>query len=265
MTSVGLGDEDMQRAATHNTADRFEPLVGRIARTDRIPADGWRVASDPLFQGSRLMAPRVLAAFASALAATCCSACPIEAPSSRWRHRCRRRSISAPGAQGVARGDEPVLARGADHRRAATARSLAPVANLRAGVWPGSRSSSRDRLRAASPPGAGRAVAAPIATAAATPASGRTATRVARPEPRSRRGRGPRRTTWSRLSGRLPRRRRHAHGSARCEPRPVAGPASAAGRGARGPRGARHCWRSHGRRPRHVPTSASFDRIAFSR
>ena len=63
-TSVGLGDEDVQRAATLNTADRFEPLVGRIARTDRIPADGWRVASDPLFQGSLLMAPRVLAAFA---------------------------------------------------------------------------------------------------------------------------------------------------------------------------------------------------------
>ena len=47
-----------------NTAERFEPLVARIARTDRIPADGWRVASDPLFQGSVLMAPRVLAAFA---------------------------------------------------------------------------------------------------------------------------------------------------------------------------------------------------------
>lgn len=63
-TSVGLSDEDVQRAATLNTADRFEPLVGRLARTDRIPADGWRVASEPLFQGSLLMAPRVLAAFA---------------------------------------------------------------------------------------------------------------------------------------------------------------------------------------------------------
>ena len=62
-TSVGLSDEDVQRAATLNIADRFEPLVGRIARTDRIPADGWRGASDPLFQGSLLMAPRVLAAF----------------------------------------------------------------------------------------------------------------------------------------------------------------------------------------------------------
>jgi hypothetical protein len=63
-TQVGLSDEDVERAATLNTADRFEPLVGRIANTERIPADGWRVASDPLFQGSLLMAPRVLAAFA---------------------------------------------------------------------------------------------------------------------------------------------------------------------------------------------------------
>jgi hypothetical protein len=63
-TSLGLGDEDVQRTATVNTALRFEPLVGRIERTDRIPADGWRVASDSLFQGSLLMAPRVLAAFA---------------------------------------------------------------------------------------------------------------------------------------------------------------------------------------------------------
>jgi hypothetical protein len=63
-TSIRLTDEDVQRAATANTAERFDPLVARIARTDRIPADGWRVASDALFQGSLLLAPRVLAAFA---------------------------------------------------------------------------------------------------------------------------------------------------------------------------------------------------------
>jgi hypothetical protein len=63
-TSVGLTDEDVERAATANTAERFDPLVARIARTDRVPADGWRVASDALFQGSLLLAPRVLAAFA---------------------------------------------------------------------------------------------------------------------------------------------------------------------------------------------------------
>ena len=63
-TAIGLSDKDTRAVATANTVERFEPLVARIARTDRIPADGWRVASDPLFQGSMLMAPRVLAAFA---------------------------------------------------------------------------------------------------------------------------------------------------------------------------------------------------------
>ena len=62
--SQGMSDEDVRRTASANTVERFEPLVGRIARTDRIPADGWRVASDSLFQGSLLMAPRVLAALA---------------------------------------------------------------------------------------------------------------------------------------------------------------------------------------------------------
>jgi hypothetical protein len=63
-TSQGLSDVDVRDTATANTAERFEPLVARIARTDRIPADGWRVASDSLFQGSMLLAPRVLEAFA---------------------------------------------------------------------------------------------------------------------------------------------------------------------------------------------------------
>lgn len=62
-TAAGMSDDDVQRSATANTAARFAPLVARIAQTERIPADGWRVASDPLFQGSLLMAPAVLAAF----------------------------------------------------------------------------------------------------------------------------------------------------------------------------------------------------------
>jgi hypothetical protein len=64
-TAAGMSDDDVQHAASVNTAARFEPLVARIAQTDRIPADGWRVASDPLFQGSLLLAPAVLAAFAT--------------------------------------------------------------------------------------------------------------------------------------------------------------------------------------------------------
>jgi hypothetical protein len=64
-TAGGLTDEDVQRVATANTAARFASLVTRIAQTDRIPADGWRVAAEPLFQGSLLMAPAVLDAFAA--------------------------------------------------------------------------------------------------------------------------------------------------------------------------------------------------------
>lgn len=63
--AAGLSDDDVQVATTANTAARFAPLVQRIAKTERIPADGWRVASEPLFQGSLLMAPGVLAAFAN--------------------------------------------------------------------------------------------------------------------------------------------------------------------------------------------------------
>ncbi len=63
-TAAGLSDDDVLAATTANTAARFAPLVERIAKTDRIPTDGWRVASEPLFQGSLLMAPDVLEAFA---------------------------------------------------------------------------------------------------------------------------------------------------------------------------------------------------------
>ena len=64
-TSAGLTDEDVERATAANTAARFAPLAVRITQTDRIPADGWRVASEPLFQGSLLLAPAVLEAFAT--------------------------------------------------------------------------------------------------------------------------------------------------------------------------------------------------------
>ena len=64
-SAAGLSDDDVQVATTANTAARFAPLVERIAKTERLPADGWRVASEPLFQGSLLMAPAVLEAFAN--------------------------------------------------------------------------------------------------------------------------------------------------------------------------------------------------------
>jgi hypothetical protein len=52
-----------ERAAT-NTQSRFASLPSRIRGTDRIPADGWRLGSDILFQGSVVTVPDVLAAFA---------------------------------------------------------------------------------------------------------------------------------------------------------------------------------------------------------
>ena len=61
---AGLGDPDVRDIADENTAQRFAKLVERIRGTDRIPADGWRMAGDPLFQGSILKAGSVLAAFA---------------------------------------------------------------------------------------------------------------------------------------------------------------------------------------------------------
>jgi hypothetical protein len=64
-TGAGLSDDDVRAATNANTTARFAPLVGRIAETDRIPADGWRVASEPLFQGSLLLAPAVLEALAT--------------------------------------------------------------------------------------------------------------------------------------------------------------------------------------------------------
>ena len=58
----GLSAEDVRRIASANTDERFTKLVQRIRGGGRIPADGWRMAGDPLFQGSVLMVPAVLRA-----------------------------------------------------------------------------------------------------------------------------------------------------------------------------------------------------------
>jgi len=55
-------DDDVRRIANENTGARFAPLVERIRRADRVPRDGWRIASDPMFQGSVLMVPAALRA-----------------------------------------------------------------------------------------------------------------------------------------------------------------------------------------------------------
>ena len=62
---AGLGDDDVRTAAGQHVRRRFAALVARIRSTDRLPADGWRMAHDTLFQSSILLAPEVLAAFAS--------------------------------------------------------------------------------------------------------------------------------------------------------------------------------------------------------
>jgi hypothetical protein len=62
--SAGLADDGVRDAADANTARRFTKLIERIRGADRIPGDGWRMAGDTLFQGSVLMAPDVLRAFA---------------------------------------------------------------------------------------------------------------------------------------------------------------------------------------------------------
>lgn len=60
-TDAGVADDDVRAAADQHVASRFAVLVERIRGAERIPADGWRMASDPLFQSSILAAPDVLA------------------------------------------------------------------------------------------------------------------------------------------------------------------------------------------------------------
>src|ERR1700694_2943583 len=58
--ALGLSDDEVRVIASANTAERFGQLVQRIHTIERIPADGWRMAGDVLYQGSVLMAPPVL-------------------------------------------------------------------------------------------------------------------------------------------------------------------------------------------------------------
>lgn len=60
--AAGLDDEAVRAAVDRNTEQRFAHLVDRIRNADRVPADGWRMAGDHMFQGSALLIPAVLAA-----------------------------------------------------------------------------------------------------------------------------------------------------------------------------------------------------------
>ncbi|HXZ99969.1 MAG TPA: hypothetical protein VEK76_06425 [Candidatus Binatia bacterium] len=64
LESAGLDPATAGERASVNTGARFAALPERIRAADRIPADGWRMSSDGLFQGSVITVPEVLAAFA---------------------------------------------------------------------------------------------------------------------------------------------------------------------------------------------------------
>jgi len=64
LAGAGIDEAAVTERADANTQSRFSAQAGRIRAADRIPADGWRVSSDTLFQGSALLAPAVLSAFA---------------------------------------------------------------------------------------------------------------------------------------------------------------------------------------------------------
>ena len=60
--ALGMRDADVHEVATRNTQARFARLLERVraAHGTRLPADGWRMAGDPLYQGSVLMVPPLL-------------------------------------------------------------------------------------------------------------------------------------------------------------------------------------------------------------
>lgn len=58
----GLDERTVREAADRNTERHFAAVLERIRGSRRVPADGWRLASDPLFAGSALMVPAVLRA-----------------------------------------------------------------------------------------------------------------------------------------------------------------------------------------------------------
>lgn len=60
--SAGLDVAAIRRASDDNTRKRFARVLERVSAIDRIPADGWRLAGDPLYQGSIVKVPVLLRA-----------------------------------------------------------------------------------------------------------------------------------------------------------------------------------------------------------
>ena len=62
LETVSGGVAAVHRAADENTRARFARVMERIAAIERIPADGWRMAGDSLYQGSIVMVQPLLRA-----------------------------------------------------------------------------------------------------------------------------------------------------------------------------------------------------------
>lgn len=60
--AAGMTTAAVRGAADDNTRSRFAKVMGRIAAIDRIPADGWRMSGDSLYQASILKVPAILSA-----------------------------------------------------------------------------------------------------------------------------------------------------------------------------------------------------------
>jgi hypothetical protein len=60
--AAGMATAAVRRAADDNTQARFAKVMARIASIDRIPADGWRMSGDSLYQASILKVPAILSA-----------------------------------------------------------------------------------------------------------------------------------------------------------------------------------------------------------
>jgi hypothetical protein len=58
----GIDVAAVRRAAGENTRSHFGRVLERIGAIERIPADGWRLAGDSLYQGSIVMVPALLRA-----------------------------------------------------------------------------------------------------------------------------------------------------------------------------------------------------------
>jgi hypothetical protein len=60
--AAGMSTAAIRGAADDNTRSRFAKVMGRIAAIERIPADGWRMSGDSLYQASILKVPAILGA-----------------------------------------------------------------------------------------------------------------------------------------------------------------------------------------------------------